>query len=161
MLYMFHLDCLSIFPLILLFWFQHVKISADQGKFMKCSSYTHDYITEIKILVHFFTALDVIYYICFIFSVFHARRLLFIHFICFQRIKISTRKIHAFMMIMMFTTYIAQISMCIWSNALYNIDNLCYITSVYLVPSTLTTVINLSYLCVQFYIIIIFPNYLS
>ena len=29
-------------------------------------------------------------------------------------------------LIIMFTIYIVQISMCIWSNALYNIGNLCY-----------------------------------
>ena len=54
----------------------------------------------------------------------------------------------------MFTVYIAQISMCIWSNALYNIDNLCYYMHQYIVPSTLTN--QLSYLRLQFFIIIIF-----
>ena len=58
----------------------------------------------------------------------------------------------------MFTIYIAQISMCIWSNALYNIDNLCYYIST-LYPATLTN--QLSCLRLQFFIIIIFPNYLS
>ena len=54
----------------------------------------------------------------------------------------------------MFTIYIAQISMCIWSNALYNIDNLCY----YISTNKSTFTLNLR---LQFFIIIIFPNYLS